>query len=70
MVNKSFLKQAMKNKAVEYEIAMLESQSPECQASEFQVQESQVLESHAQSSPDVEEHNAEFEAMFKNWITL
>lgn len=50
MVNKSFLKQTMKNKAVESEIAMLESQAPE---------------SHTQSSPDVEEHNAEFEAMFK-----
>ncbi|KAI8096027.1 hypothetical protein BDF21DRAFT_489448 [Thamnidium elegans] len=52
---KSFLKQTMKNKTVEYEIAMLESQVPE----------SQVAESHTQSSPDVEEHNAEFEAMFK-----
>ena len=44
MVNKSFLKQAMKNKAVESEIAMLDSQAPE---------------SHIQSSPDVEEHNVQ-----------
>ncbi|GAA5798714.1 hypothetical protein HPULCUR_004119 [Helicostylum pulchrum] len=46
MVNKSFLKQTMKNE----EIAMLESQAQE---------------SHIQSSSDVEEHNAGFEAMFK-----
>ena len=50
MVNKSFIKQTMKNKKIENEIAMLESQAPE---------------SHIESSPDVEEHNTEFEAMFK-----
>ncbi|KAG0761222.1 hypothetical protein G6F16_001075 [Rhizopus arrhizus] len=50
MVNKSFLKQTMKNKKIENDIAMLESQAPE---------------SHIESSPDVEEHNTEFEAMFK-----
>jgi hypothetical protein len=50
MVNKSFLKQTVKNKEIENEIAILESQAPE---------------SHIESSPDVEEHNTEFEAMFK-----
>ncbi|KAI9340358.1 hypothetical protein BD770DRAFT_372594 [Pilaira anomala] len=55
MVNKSFLKQTMKNKTIENEIALLESQAPESQVPEF----------NTLSSPVVEEHNAEFEAMFK-----